>query len=299
MLRNLVKETANNPGTGTTVQLLGAPTGYISFLSAFGNGGACWYGITDGTQTEIQAGTVTAGSPNTVSRGTPVWTSAAQGNNPSRLNFTGSVTVYCLQPADRAFYADAAGLWQAQSRRIAALADGVNPQDAATVNQVAWRLLPGSVVWTVAQGGAAFTLPAGYTRFRLEWLDVAPTISAGLFVRFSFDNLATLASGASDYSQASNETRAGANTPGSSAMSYLQVSGTVAAAQVCTGAFEFAPSSRMGTFDAAYIAPGPALARSIGAGSCSASNGVAPTHVSLGAIGTTMAQGRARLLGAV
>jgi hypothetical protein len=109
MLGNRVRETANAPGTGTTVSLIGATTGYVGFVATFGTGASCYYAITDGSQTEIQVGTVTSGSPNTLSRGTPIWTSVHGTTSPSRLNFTGSVVVYSTLPAQRTVFQDNAG----------------------------------------------------------------------------------------------------------------------------------------------------------------------------------------------
>jgi hypothetical protein len=59
-----VKETTNTSGTGT-LQLLGAPTGYRTFLSAFGNGGNFYYAILDGAggnAYEYGIGTINASS---------------------------------------------------------------------------------------------------------------------------------------------------------------------------------------------------------------------------------------------
>jgi hypothetical protein len=106
MLGNRVRETANAPGTGTTINLIGPTTGYVGFVATFGSGGAVYYAITDGSQTEIQVGTVTSGSPNTLSRGTPLWTSVHGVTSPSRLNFTGSVVVYNVLPAQKAVFLD-------------------------------------------------------------------------------------------------------------------------------------------------------------------------------------------------
>lgn len=109
MLGNIVRETSTAPGTGTTVTLNGATAGRRTFLDEFGAGASCFYFITDGTQTEAQIGTVAAGPPATLTRGTPVWTSAAGATSPTRLNFTGTVTVYSALPGQRAVYTDGSG----------------------------------------------------------------------------------------------------------------------------------------------------------------------------------------------
>lgn len=104
MLKNQVYETANAPGTNATINLLGAPSNRQSFVQAFGNGARCYYAIDDGSKSEIGIGTITSGSPNTLSRDTVLWTSTG---GTSRLNFTGAVGVYNTIPAERAIYYDA------------------------------------------------------------------------------------------------------------------------------------------------------------------------------------------------
>jgi len=256
MLRNLVKETATNPGSGTSINLGGAPSGYVSFLSAFGSGGAAWYAITDGVQTEIQSGTVTAGSPNTLSRGTPVWTSAG---GSTRLSFTGAVTIYCVQPADRTLYADASSVWQAQARRVAGLADGTAATDAPTLQQLTWRKITTSNFSTTT-ALATFTLPAGLRKFRIDYLMVASAAGAA-FAQLSTDGT-TYRAGASDYGYVAASARIASVVNSGGLLSYIPVSDTAAAAgQVISGAFEFDASTNYGTSDAVTLATGTVAAR--------------------------------------
>lgn len=91
MLRNFVLETANAPGTSATVNLAGAATGRRSFAAAFATGTVAHYFMDDGTQAEWGRGTVTFGSPTTLSRDTVIGNTAG---TTARLNFTGSVRVY-------------------------------------------------------------------------------------------------------------------------------------------------------------------------------------------------------------
>ena len=96
MLRDLVQETANNPGTGLNVSLGGAPVNRLSFVGEFGNGARCFYAISDGTQTEWGVGTLTAGSPNVLTRTTVLRNTAG---NDLRLDFKGAVQVYNEAPS--------------------------------------------------------------------------------------------------------------------------------------------------------------------------------------------------------
>jgi hypothetical protein len=99
MLRNLIEETCNAPGTGSVVNLLGAVTGRLPFIGSatFASGDSVFYFMHDGTQSEWGYGAVTSGSPNTLARTTVIKTSAG---GTSRLNFTGLTRVYCWLPAE-------------------------------------------------------------------------------------------------------------------------------------------------------------------------------------------------------
>lgn len=143
MLGTLVRETATAPGTGTTVTLTGATAGRRTFVSEFGSAASCFYFITDGTQTEAQIGTVSAGPPATLTRGTPVWTSAAGATSPTRLNFTAAVVVYAQLPGQRAVYTDNAGALQ-----------GIT---AAKLRESAGATTVGAAVLTAASAAAART----------------------------------------------------------------------------------------------------------------------------------------------
>lgn len=62
-----VLETSSSQGTGT-LNLLGPVTGFQSFVDAVGNGNKTVYFIEDGVDWESGIGTITAGSPDTLSR---------------------------------------------------------------------------------------------------------------------------------------------------------------------------------------------------------------------------------------
>lgn len=62
-----VKETTTTEGTGT-YSLAGAATGFRGFVAAIGTGERCYYCVEDGTNWEVGVGTVTDGTPDTLSR---------------------------------------------------------------------------------------------------------------------------------------------------------------------------------------------------------------------------------------
>jgi hypothetical protein len=91
MIANFVRETASNPGTSTTFNLIGPVTGSRSFVTAFGSGAVVDYVIKDGTNWEIGIGSPTSGSPNTFTRTTVIQNSAG---TTARINFTAIVEIF-------------------------------------------------------------------------------------------------------------------------------------------------------------------------------------------------------------
>lgn len=104
MLRNYVAETSTAPGSSSTINLAGAIAGRIAFSAVFVTGATLFYFMTDGTLSEWGIGSFTSGAPNTLTRTTVLGNSSG---STSRLNFTGTTTVYNDIPAERALYADA------------------------------------------------------------------------------------------------------------------------------------------------------------------------------------------------
>ena len=107
VIADRVLETCSAPGTGT-VSLSGATAGYQSFAAAIGNANTCYYTISDqsGSGWEVGIGTVSTGSPNTLSRDTVL----ASSNAGSKVNFsTGTQNVFVTYPAEKAVYLNASG----------------------------------------------------------------------------------------------------------------------------------------------------------------------------------------------
>ena len=99
VLNDRVKETSTTTGTGN-FSLAGAETGFESFVSGVGNANVTYYAISnDGTsEFEVGIGTVTSGSPDTLSRDTIISSS----NSDALVNFSaGTKTVFCTLPATR------------------------------------------------------------------------------------------------------------------------------------------------------------------------------------------------------
>ncbi|MCP1271972.1 hypothetical protein [Acetobacter cerevisiae] len=95
-LGNYVLETATAPGTGSFT-LNGPETNRRSFSAAFPNGGSVFYFADDGSSAEWGVGTLTIGTPSTLSRTTIIGTTSG---GTSVLNFPGSVEVYNEIPAE-------------------------------------------------------------------------------------------------------------------------------------------------------------------------------------------------------
>jgi len=147
MLNNFVLETCNAPGTASTVNLAGPPSGRVGFLQAFASGAQCFYFMDDGTQAEAGVATLAAGSPNTLARTTVLWNSYQGTNNPGRVNFTGATRVYNEVPAQRAVYLDS-------------FTSGGN---GSPFGGGSWFQLPGGLI---IQGGAGLgPVVSGFTQF--------------------------------------------------------------------------------------------------------------------------------------
>ena len=115
-VNNFILETASAPGTSTTFNLAGAATGRLSFASRYSSGATPYYFIDDGVQSEWGIGTFNTGTPNTLSRTTVIGNTAL---NTSRLNFAGTVRVYCDIPAERMVFVGANGAVNLASRALA------------------------------------------------------------------------------------------------------------------------------------------------------------------------------------
>ena len=105
VLNDRVKETTTSTGTGT-IQLAGAATGFETFVAGIGNSNECYYCIQEqgGTHFEVGRGTVTDGSPDTLSR-VEVFSSS---NSDSLVDFSaGTKDVFCTLPASKAVVEDA------------------------------------------------------------------------------------------------------------------------------------------------------------------------------------------------
>jgi hypothetical protein len=90
-----VQETTATTGTGT-LNLAGASTQFQTFIAGIGNGNQTFYCILsgDGTNWETGIGTVTAGTPNTLSRSV-----IASSNSNALVSLTGTSTVFADAPA--------------------------------------------------------------------------------------------------------------------------------------------------------------------------------------------------------
>lgn len=103
VLADRVKETTTTTGTATYT-LAGASTGFESFAS-IGDGNTTYYACTDGTDFEVGIGTYTA-SGTTLARTTILQSS----NSDAAVSWSsGTKTIFCCQPAEKAVFLDASG----------------------------------------------------------------------------------------------------------------------------------------------------------------------------------------------
>tara|TARA_A100001201_G_scaffold142824_1_gene142145 strand:- start:351 stop:1301 length:951 start_codon:yes stop_codon:yes gene_type:complete len=103
VLKDRVKETTTTTGTGTYT-LAGAVTGFEAF-SSVGDGNTTYYACTDGTDFEVGVGTYTSAGT-TLARTTILQSS----NSDSAVSWSsGTKTIFCAQPAEKAVFLDASG----------------------------------------------------------------------------------------------------------------------------------------------------------------------------------------------
>ena len=100
---NRVFETTTTTGTGS-LSLAGAITGFQTFVSGIGDGNTCHYEINNGTDWEVGIGTVTAGSPDVLSRDTVLESTNAD----AKVNWgSGTKNVFVCFPAQTTAETDA------------------------------------------------------------------------------------------------------------------------------------------------------------------------------------------------
>jgi len=107
VLNDRVKETSTTTGTGT-LDLAGASSGFVTFVAGIGNSNTTYYTIhAQGTDNwEVGIGTVTDSTPDTLARTTVLNNSAG---NTSKINFSGTLDVFCTMPASKSVYLDSSG----------------------------------------------------------------------------------------------------------------------------------------------------------------------------------------------
>ena len=107
VINDRVRETSTTSGTGT-LNLAGIVTGFQTFVAGIGNSNTTYYAIfEEGTNLfEIGIGTVTDATPDTLARTTVLNNSAG---NTSKINFSGTLDVFCTLPASKSVYLDSTG----------------------------------------------------------------------------------------------------------------------------------------------------------------------------------------------
>ena len=107
VLNDRVKETSTTTGTGT-LDLAGASVGFVTFVAGIGNSNTTYYAIHEqGTNNwEVGIGTVTDATPDTLARDTVLSNSLG---NTSKINFSGTLDVFCTMPASKSVYLDSTG----------------------------------------------------------------------------------------------------------------------------------------------------------------------------------------------
>jgi len=140
VLKDRVKETTTTTGTGTYT-LAGAVAGFEAF-SEIGNSNTTYYCCTDGTDFEVGIGTYTL-SGTTLARTTILQSS----NSDNAVNWSsGSRTIFCTQPAEKAVFKDANNNVDISSGSLIIDTDGdtaitnVDETNAVSGNEIHFKL---------------------------------------------------------------------------------------------------------------------------------------------------------------
>jgi hypothetical protein len=153
VVNDRVQENTNSIGTGT-IDLDGAVPGFESFISAIGNGNDTYYTIAfpDQSEFEVGVGTVTSGSPNTLSRDSIISSS----NGDALVNFSAGVkTVICTLPASKAILINTSNIVQIPTNTILDLAAGTTT--TAPLEFTSGSFLTSSTAGAVEYDGQIFT----------------------------------------------------------------------------------------------------------------------------------------------
>jgi hypothetical protein len=128
----------------------------------------------------------------------------------------------------------------------------------------------------------------------VDFQDLTPAASAGLFTRFSFDAGSTYASGASDYTTSAAYWNATAGFTHGGSTTFANLS--PATAQAVQGAMEFTSyGSKFGTMDLVTFLSGTGLIRLVGSSMCNVAG--TASHLLIGFVAQNSTAGRIRLYG--
>lgn len=181
-LADRVKETTTTTGTGT-LTLLGAPTGYRTFSSAFGNSVSVYYVIQGGSEWEVGSGTTGAG---TLTRSTVY----ASSNSGALVNLSaGTKDVFCSYVASNAVTtSDASTLTNktisGANNTLSSIGNASLTNSAVTVNGTSISLGASGTVTAAAGTLTGATLASGVTASSLTSVGTltSATVSGDLTV---------------------------------------------------------------------------------------------------------------------
>lgn len=152
MIRNIIEEVANAPGSATSFATNGPTTGRMPWIHAqtFASLDVVFYGIegpaAGTTKIEWGIGKVTAGPPTIFERTQVI---ANSDGTTTRINFTGPVRVYNEIPAEHAVYTTPAGLLRASPQQIGGAIWGTitgGPNALAIATPHSTTLKPGAMI---------------------------------------------------------------------------------------------------------------------------------------------------------
>lgn len=285
LVGDMVLQTANSPSTGT-FQLIAPPSGRSSLI--FANGpGPIYYYAHDGTNWEKGVGTVTGGSPDTLSRDTVVRNSSG---GTSKVNFSGTVTILTDVLSERVICASADNASVAFGNRVAAgLVAGSSPDHAPRYDQI------GDVrVFTYTVSGGNIVVPVPSDPVEIQFGGLVSGSALPMFFRVSTNGGASYLSGATEYANQLHS-QVGATITGSASSSSFVAMGfqNVATNYGAFGNIKLYPANFVFRGEI-QSNNGSNLTSERFSGNWSTAS--APSHILISAVGGTLTGGYARLV---
>jgi hypothetical protein len=235
LVADRVKESTTTTGTGT-LTLLGAATGFTTFVAGVGSGVTVYYTIAGPSEWEVGVGTTGAG---TLTRTTVLSSS----NGGSLVNFSaGTKDVFCTYPAGKAVMTDDAATLtnktiDGASNTLSSIANASLTNSTVTVNGTSVALGASGTVTAAAGTLTGATLASGVTASSLTSVGTLATltVTAAIVGSVTGSSGSTTGNAATATALATARAINGTNFDGTAAITVTAAAGTLTGASLASG----------------------------------------------------------------